>query len=32
MVQQTQQKDNLSASGQLENSYKNFQALGNIQE
>lgn len=32
MVQQTQQKDNLSASGQQENSYKIFQAFGNIQE
>lgn len=32
MVQQAQQKDNLSASGQLENSYHIFQALGSIQE
>lgn len=32
MVQQAQQKDNLSASGQLENSYNIFQALGSIQE
>lgn len=32
MVQQAQQKDNLCASGQLENSYNIFQALGSIQE